>query len=111
MDKLNTKALRHKLMETDDEVRALIPKFCTNFSIGDFMINGGMDSILEELEYRFEGIIEQISVLSLVGRLYRTGERLQVTLISDETDVYCSPEDKERIVELLRFESNDGNYR
>lgn len=91
MDKLNTEALWRKLLETDDEVRKLVLISAS----GVFVINSGMKSYLEEFDYLFEGIGEQISALSLVERLDRIGERLQMILNLDE-----------RMVESLGIQSN-----
>lgn len=74
-----------KLLETD-EVRKLVFKFCTVFASGAFMINSGMESYLEEFDYLFEGLGEQVSVLNLVERLDGIGERLQMILNLDETN-------------------------
>ncbi|KAL2514571.1 putative disease resistance RPP13-like protein 1 [Forsythia ovata] len=116
VDKLNTEAVQCKLMETDEEstsqVQKLFSTFSNNFSIRDFISERGINSELQEINERLEDLAEQISMLSLVmnvkGNSDKTGERLQLTSVVDESEVHGREKDKEDILNiLLGVESSD----
>ncbi|KAL2494425.1 putative disease resistance RPP13-like protein 1 [Forsythia ovata] len=115
VDKLNTEALQRKLMETDEEstsqVQKLFSTFSNNFS--DFISERGINSELQEINERLEDLAQQISMLSLVmnvkGSSDKTGERLQLTSVVDESEVHGREKDKEDILKmLLEVESSDS---
>ncbi|KAL2514469.1 putative disease resistance RPP13-like protein 1 [Forsythia ovata] len=117
VDKLNTEALQRKLMETDEEstsqVQKLFSTFSNNFSIRDFISESGINSELQEINERLEDLAQQISMLSLVmnvkGSSDKTGERLQLTSVVEQSEVHGREKDKEDILKmLLEVESSDS---
>ncbi|KAL2514496.1 putative disease resistance RPP13-like protein 1 [Forsythia ovata] len=116
VDKLNTEAVQRKLMETDEEstsqVQKLFSTFSNNFSVRDFISERGINSELQEINERLEDLAQQISMLSLVmnvkGSSDKTGERLQLTSVVEESEVHGREKDKEDILKmLLEVESSD----
>lgn len=95
MDKLTLKLCGANYWKLMMRYGSLSSNFVLISASGVFVINSGMKSYLEEFDYLFEGIGEQISALSLVERLDRIGERLQMILNLDE-----------RMVESLGIQSN-----
>ncbi|CAI9764692.1 unnamed protein product [Fraxinus pennsylvanica] len=116
LDELNTEALQRELKEKKDRtgmVRKLIPTCCTNFSFTDFMFDRGITSKLKDISDRLEFLTNHISILNLVenvrGRSDKTGKRLQLTSVVEESEVYGRKHDERKILDLLlRVESNDG---
>ncbi|CAA3027944.1 disease resistance RPP13 1, partial [Olea europaea subsp. europaea] len=112
VDELNTEASLHKIRENHEAnrpstsmVQKLIPSCCINLSFHDFMSERGMASKLKEISGRLEDLFKQISILSLVenvrGRPYRTTERLDLTSVVEESEVYGREKDKENILNML----------
>ncbi|CAA3030856.1 putative disease resistance RPP13-like protein 1 [Olea europaea var. sylvestris] len=120
VDELNTEATRRKMKENHEAnrpstsmVRKLIPSCCTNFSFHDFMSDRGMASKLKDISCQLETLMKEISTLELVKnvseRPYRTTERLDLTSVVEESEVYGREMDRENILNmLLGGESSDS---
>ncbi|CAA2980125.1 disease resistance RPP13 1 [Olea europaea subsp. europaea] len=120
VDELNTEVSRRKIRENHEAnrlstsmVRKLIPSCCTNFSFHDFMSERGIASKLKDISGRLETQMKKISILSLVenvsGRPYRTTERLDLTSVVEESEVYGREKDKENILNMLLGEESSDS--
>ncbi|KAL2553298.1 putative disease resistance RPP13-like protein 1 [Forsythia ovata] len=115
VDKLNTENVQRKLMENDEESTSQVQKFLSTFSnnLSDFISERGINSELQDINERLEDLAEQISMLSLVmnvkGSSDKTGERLQLTSVVEESEVHGREKDKVDLLKmLLEVESSDS---
>ncbi|CAA3020745.1 disease resistance RPP13 1 [Olea europaea subsp. europaea] len=116
VDDLNTEALQRRLAGTEgrtSKVRKLLPTCCADLSFSDFMFDNRIASKLKDTNDRLEILVKKISMLSLVenvrGLPERTGKRLQMTSLVDESDVQGREEDKEKIIEMLLGAESSGS--